>query len=238
MVNRICGAIGASSRELRRLELHRDGLFVDRDRHQRVALGVIVIEAARQSLAGVHREIKLELIAAAGGRVGPPRVCYLRADIAIAEIERLAPGPLHARGTLEEARQLGQRDRLRLVEVAGGMSFAQQFHEGGGFIGHCELLQVDRLAAPWRAHRRRRRNRVDMGITPADRAGLPPFGRAGVKQQIMEIPDHQLLVALGRTQAVAVLADPEQDIAVEQQADELESGKPGLPAQRADLLRR
>ena len=106
-------------------------LLVGRDRHQRVALGVIVIEAARQSLAGVDREIKLELIAAAGGRVGPARVGDLGADVAVAEVERLAPCPLHARGAFEKARQLGQRDRLRLVEIAGGMPLAQQFHEGG-----------------------------------------------------------------------------------------------------------
>ena len=80
--------------------------------------------------------------------------------------------------------------------------------------------------------------RVDMGIAPADRAGLPAFGRAGVKQQVVEVPDHELVVAFGRRAGRRCLADLEQDIAVEQQAEQLKSGKAGLPPQLADLLRR
>ena len=59
--------VGAGEQRLQRLGAHLD-------RHQSVALGIVMIEAAREPFTPADREIKLELIFAAGRGIGPARV--------------------------------------------------------------------------------------------------------------------------------------------------------------------
>ena len=47
----------------------------------------------------------------------------------------------------------------------------------------------------------------------------------------MKIPEHKVVVALGRPQAVAFASfDLEKDLAIHQQCEKLQSGKAALPA--------
>src|SRR5262249_28417399 len=74
--------------------------------------------------------------------------------------------------------------------------------------------------------RGRLRNGAGVGIGPAGRIGVPPLGAAGVKQQIMEIPDQEAVVAFVGAQArVADGAGLEQHLAVDEQCEKLDPGK-------------
>ena len=68
---------------------------------------------------------------------------------------------------------------------------------------------------------------------------MPPFAAARVEQEIVKIPKHQIVVALGDPRAaVASGIHLEQNLAIKQQSEELEPGKRVLPAQLLDGLRR
>ena len=82
--------------------------------------GIVVIEPAFEPFALVDGEIELEFIAAAPGWIGPDRVRehWTVALAVAAEIKPAAPGRLDAGGKVEKARQLGERDRPLIVEIA------------------------------------------------------------------------------------------------------------------------
>src|ERR1700686_131410 len=66
---------------------------------------------------------------------------------------------------------------------------------------------------------------------------MPSLRAVGVEQQIVKIPEHEVIVALGRSQAIAFGSlDLEKNLAVDQQCEKLSSGKAGLPPKRADFL--
>ena len=99
-------------------------------------------------------------------------------------------------------------------------------------------MQIDCLSRPARPHRRWRRNQAGVGIESAERIGLPAFGRVGVKQKIMKVPEHEVVVALGRAEPMrAFHLDPEQDLAIDQQRQQLHAGETVLAPQPADFLR-
>ena len=78
-----------------------------------------------------------------------------------------------------------------------------------------------------------------MGIKPAQRVGLSAFGAARMEQKIVKIPENEVVVALGRPEAVvAGSVDLEQDLAIHQQGEQLDPRKAVLPPQPADFLRR
>src|SRR6185437_15795297 len=121
------------------------------DRYQHMPVGVVVVVAARQPFAIVHREIELELIGAAGGGVGARGEVEVGADIAVAEIERRAPFRSHAGSRIEQGRKLGERDGFGLVELANGLALAEQRYKRRSRPRR-KCLQIDRRARPWRAH--------------------------------------------------------------------------------------
>ena len=148
-----CGAFGASIAKIGGFELGFHVLGLDGDRHQRVAVGIVMIEAAIQSLAVGNDQIELELVAAAGGRVGPHGVGDHRAA-AVAKVDSVFPMRLDARRIVEELRQLGKRDRIVVVEIARRVARAEQVQRArtcaGGF--RQKMLQVDGFAGPGGAH--------------------------------------------------------------------------------------
>src|SRR5450631_2639099 len=102
-----------------------------------------------------------------------------------------------------------------------------------------KLLQIDFLAGPARSHRRKRSYRAGMGIKPAQRVGLSALRAVGVEQEIVKVPKHEVVVALGRPEALVVRGvDPEKDLAIHQQREETDSRKIVLPPEPADSLRR
>ena len=67
---------------------------------------------------------------------------------------------------------------------------------------------------------------------------MPAFRAARVEQEIVKVPKHEVVVALGGAQAaVAGGVDLEKDLAIHQQGEKLESRKTVLPAELFDLLR-
>src|ERR1700722_10858135 len=67
---------------------------------------------------------------------------------------------------------------------------------------------------------------------------MPALGAAGMKQQVVKVPQNQMFVAFGRPQAGVSSADLEKNLAVDEQTQKLESWKASLPAKLSDLLRR
>src|SRR5262249_13476925 len=111
-------------RELGACQQRVELVGADGDRYQRVSTGVVMIEASREPLACVDGQLELELVAAAPGRIGPHRVRDLRA--AIAEVDPAAESRLDARGAVEKARKLGERDRSLVIEGARRMTCTQE----------------------------------------------------------------------------------------------------------------
>ena len=61
---------------------------------------------------------------------------------------------------------------------------------------------------------------------------MPAFAAARVEQEIVKIPEHELIVALGPPWSHSTRrVDLEQHLAVQQQADEREPGKAVLPSE-------
>ena len=61
----------------------------------------------------------------------------------------------------------------------------------------------------------------------------------GVKQEIVKVPQDELVVAFVRPQTIAVgCVELEKDLAVHQQGEKLDAGKASLPPELADFLRR
>ena len=59
-----------------------------------------------------------------------------------------------------------------------------------------------------------------------------------MEQKIVEVPQHQGVVAFGRPQAIAVGVDLEKDLAIDEEREKLEPRKILLPAKMFDPLRR
>src|SRR5260370_36705083 len=77
-----------------------------------------------------------------------------------------------------------------------------------------------------------------MGIKPAQRIGLPAFGAAGMKQKIVKVPEHEMVVAFAGPEAVAALGvDLEKHLAVYQQREKIDSWKTVLPPNPTDFIR-
>ena len=67
---------------------------------------------------------------------------------------------------------------------------------------------------------------------------MPAFRAAGVEQKIVEVPEHEMLVAFGRAQGLLPGSDLEKDFAVEKQRQKLDAWEAVGPAELFDLLRR
>src|SRR5580693_6571837 len=78
-----------------------------------------------------------------------------------------------------------------------------------------------------------------MGIHSAQRVGVPAFRAARVEQKIVKIPKNKIVIALGRSKAVAAgSVDLDKNLAIEEQGEKLETRKIVLPTQLFDVLRR
>ena len=87
-----------------------------------------------------------------------------------------------------------------------------------------KAAQVDLLSSPRRPHRRQRRRATDMRISSAKRVGLTTFRTARMKQQVMKVPKDEVVIALVLPKA-AVLGGLENDLAVDQECEQFDSGK-------------
>ncbi len=128
-----------------------------------------------------------------------------------------------------------------VVERADRMTVAQQPGDRQNFLRRRgrEFSQVDLLSGPARPHRRQRLHDADIRIKPAQRIGVPARRAARMEQKIVEVPQDQVGVALGRPQpGVAGGVEREQDLAIHQQPQQLDPRKARLPAQPLDRLRR
>src|ERR1700733_9480451 len=112
------------------------------DRHQRVPVGVVMIETAFEPFAIGDGEIELELVGASPGRIWPGGVGDHRGDVA--KVERALPFRLDPRGAVEKSRKLGERDRLLIVEVTRRMTFSKQLCDRRDGFRRCgrELAQI------------------------------------------------------------------------------------------------
>ena len=92
--------------------------------------------------------------------------------------------------------------------------------------------QRDRTAGGGRHH-------AGIGIDAAYRVGVPAFRAARVKQEVVKVPEHEVVVALvGPQPAVAGRVELEQNSAFDQQGEQLDPGKAVLPAEPLERLRR
>ena len=68
---------------------------------------------------------------------------------------------------------------------------------------------------------------------------MSALGAARVEQKIVKVPKDEAIVAFGRSQPIAAGGDGlEQDPAIDEQGENLDLRKAGMPAQSPDLLRR
>ncbi len=141
--------------------------------------GGVMIEAACEALALVDGEIELELVGSARPRI---RLDGVGDDGALlTELFDLAlEGRVDAGGGVEKLRKLRKRDRLRRIEVARRMALAKELRQAGiAFRTHRgKRAQVDPPPGPGGPHRRQRSHHGGIGIGPADRIGMPAFGRS------------------------------------------------------------
>ncbi len=196
-----------------------------------------MIESTGQPFALVDGQIELERVFRARRWIRPHGIVDHRT---VTGVGRDARCRQHPRGAVEKPRQLGKRNRPLIVEFARRMPVTQEL----GDRRHCrrsrrgEFAQVDRLAGPAGPHRRQRRDGVHIGINAAQRVGVPAFRAARVEQQIVKVPENEIVVALVRSKpGAAGGADLEEDLAIHQQSEELQSGKIFLPTQLLDGLR-
>src|SRR5262249_11154097 len=88
-----------------------------------------------------------------------------------------------------------------------------------------ELLEVNLGAGQARPYSRRRRDHAYKSIATAHRIGVPAFGAAGVKKQVMKVPNHEVGIAFGRTQSFTPGRHFENNVAIEQQPEQFEADK-------------
>src|SRR5437879_7393743 len=118
------------------------------------------------------------------------------------------------------------------------MAFAQQLCEGRDRIRGRAVAQVDLLAGPGRTHRGQRWNDVRIPEGAANWVGLPALGAPGVKHEIVEIPENEIAVAFIHPKAVAAFRiELEQELAIQQQFEQIEVEGGRVAAKPADLVR-
>ena len=67
---------------------------------------------------------------------------------------------------------------------------------------------------------------------------MPSFGAARVEQQIVEVPEDEIIVAFGHPQVIATGSiDLEEYLAVDEKSEELDARETGGPSELLDLLR-
>src|SRR5690348_15132098 len=95
-----------------------------------------------------------------------------------------------------------------------------------------ELAERDPVSRPARPLCGRRRDQSGVRIEAAKRIGLPAFGRAGVEDEIVKVPEHEIVVTLLRAQAIAGYGiERQQDLAIGEQGEKLEPGETALALQ-------
>ena len=143
-------------------------------------------------------------------------------------IDQLAPWP-------EKLRKLVERDRPLVVEGAGRMTLIKELCERKTVLwGGRKFTQVDlALPAPSGSYRRQGRHDGCVRINSAHRIGVPAFSAACAEQKIMKIPENQVGVAFGGSQAALVgPIDLEQHLAIQQHGEKLDSWAAFLSANR------
>src|ERR1022692_1103052 len=75
--------------------------------------------------------------------------------------------------------------------------------------------QIDFLSGPRGPHGRYRRNEPGIRINSAQRVGVPAFRAARVENEIVKVPQNEVVVTLGRSEAiVASSVGLEKDLAI------------------------
>src|SRR5262249_5016666 len=76
-----------------------------------------------------------------------------------------------------------------------------------------------------------------MRINTANRIGMPALGAARMEEEIVKVPKDQIVVAFRRSQAFIAARDLEENLAVDQKAEKLDTGEARLAADIFDFLR-
>src|SRR5580704_17585945 len=121
------------------------------------------------------------------------------------------------------------------------MAFTQQLCDRRDGLRRCgrKFVEIYLFPGPARPHRRGRSYHAGIRKKPAQRIGLPAFRDARVEQEIVKVPEDEMIVALGRSQAfTAAGVDPEKDLAIQQQGEKLDPWKAVLSSELLDLPRR
>src|SRR5450631_1892742 len=202
-------------------------MLLNRDRHQRMHAGIVMIEAPRKALAFNGRQIEFELIGGARRGIGPHRMA------AIVEVWASLRDRQDTRGAVEKLRKLGDRDRVRVIERARRNALTQQLCERRECFPRCRMgfAQIDLFAGPTGPHCRKWRKDTGIGINAAERIGVPAFRAARMKEKIVEVPKDDVPVALLDPQPIAPGIGLEKDPTVEEQSEKLEARKVILLAQ-------
>jgi len=184
-----------------------------------------MIEPSGKPFAFVDAQIELELVAGARRRIRPDGVGDHRTGLA--EVPA-TPGRQNARGDVEKPRDLGQCDRPLVIEATRRTTLPQELCSRRDCLRMLarNLVQLDFVSWPGGPHRRWRSHDIRMRIKSARRIGVSAFRAACMEQEIVEVPEHEVVVALGRSEAAAARGvDLEEDLAIHQQGEKLDSGK-------------
>ena len=98
--------------------------------------GIIMIEASRQALAFIGRQIEFQLIRGARRRIGPESMA------AVVELGACFCDQQDTRGAFKKLRKLGERNRVELSKVRVEMRWRNSFANGESvFTGAAALLR-------------------------------------------------------------------------------------------------
>ena len=153
-------------------------LWLHRDGNQRVASGIVVVEAPCQPLAFVDGKVDFQFVACASGGIGP-RCCLDFGQVVFAAMLLIACPD--AGGAIKKTRQLGKRDGMPIVIVARGVPPVQHFHERREILRLGSRPEVDRVAGPRRSHGRQRIDGVRISTYASRWIGVTPRGAPGVE---------------------------------------------------------
>jgi hypothetical protein len=141
---------------------------------------------------------------------------------------------------VQKLRKLGKRDRPPVVKAAGRMASTQKLCDRRDRlqISGGDLAQINPLSRPSGAQGRQWRNHSDIRIGSAQRIGVPTFRAARVEEEVVKVPKNEAVIAFAQSKLTfAGSADLEEDLAIEEQGEKLDSWKTLLPTQPFDLLR-
>src|SRR4029077_10871934 len=147
--------------------------------------------------AYVDGQIELELVAGTRRRIWSDGV------IAVVEVELGFRSRQDAGCAVEKPRKLGERDWSLVIKAARRMTLPQELRDRRDHPRRRgrQPAQIDFPPGPARPQRRQRRNDVGVRINSAQRVGVPASSAARVEQKIVKVPQDEIVVTFGRSNA-------------------------------------